>query len=106
MKHYWLISLFGISLLSINGCYTRIALQNDIVEETQPIIIIYPEPPPFPEPMPLPTPVPPDDPPDEPSKERVYKYRNLQTDKPSDSGDRERIRNTGGRNDSEGRGRR
>jgi len=113
MKHYLLITLFGIGLISITGCYTQLATNNDDSEEyykpVQPIIIVVPTPPPIIispiiEP-PHPHPWAPYDPPDEPSKERVYKYRNPESDRPSDQKDRERPRNRGGRNGGERRGR-
>jgi hypothetical protein len=107
MKHFWIIILFGIGLISITGCYTQIAVQNDVNEDYyEPTIDRVPVPQPIPDPGPPPifVPAPIFDPPETPSKERVYKTRNPQTERPSDSGDRERIRDTGGRNNSGGRG--
>ena len=112
MIRYFLITLFGIVLISITGCYTRLVIQNDYNEEERPIVIPDPEPDPclcgpYP-PPPIPYPPPIIDPPEEPIKERPYKTRNPQTDRPTDNGDRERIRNTGGRTNAEekGKGRR
>ncbi len=103
MKHYWLITVFGIFILCITGCYTQLATNNDDDEVYyEPIVVPDPDPMPPPFPGPPPTWDPPPDPqPDVP----VYKYRKPQTDRPSDSKDREPIRNTGGRNNSGGRGR-
>ena len=116
MKHYWLITVFGIFILCITGCYTQLATNNDDDEVYyEPIVVPDPDPVPppprpgpgcpAPKPPPIPDPSPPYDPPEQPTKERVYKYRNPESDRPSDSKDREPIRNTGGRNNYGGRGR-
>lgn len=101
MKHYWLVIVFGIILLSLTGCYTQIATTQDdtevYYEPIQPIIIIYPEP------MFIPVPILPSDPPYESSTDQEYKYRNPQTNRPNDSKEKERIRNSGGRNNTGGR---
>ena len=107
MKHFWLITLFGIGLISFTGCYTQLTIRNDNEVEEQPA---EPRPIPGPEiPPPClscydPDPPPIYIPPEQPTKERVYKYRTPQTDRPNGSSDRDRIRNTGGRNNSGGRG--
>jgi len=103
MKHYLLISLIGISLISITGCYTQLATNNDDSEVyDEPIVV------PDPDPLPPPFPGPPqtwDQPPEPQPDVQLYKYRKPQTDRSSDSRDREPIRNTGGRNNYGGRGR-
>jgi len=112
MKHYWLVTVFGIILLSLTGCYTQLEVQ-EMYEEERPIVNPYPEPRPEPnpclctnpDPPPLPDPTPIYYPTEQPIKERVYKYRNPESDRPSDPKDRERPRNRGGRNGGERRGR-
>ncbi len=116
MIRYFLITLFGIVILSITGCYTQLAVNNNdesevyeepvIVEVPVPILIIEPTPPPIsPIIVPPPAPRPPLNPPDDNYEDRVYKTRNPQTDRPTDNGNKERIRNTDGRNNTGERGR-
>ncbi|UCH65892.1 MAG: hypothetical protein JSW63_01805 [Ignavibacterium sp.] len=111
MKHYWLIILFAIGIISFTGCYTQLATHNDESEVyDEPIIYQPPEPVcTLWVPVPIPPPTSPIRPPfyppkDRPSNDLVYKTRNPQIDRSGDSKDRGSIRNTGGRNSSVGRG--
>ena len=106
MKHFWLVTVFGITFLSITGCYTHLAVQNDDYEDNyepvQPIIIVEPAPPPI---IISPIIV---DPPQRPSPTRQpkYKQRNTEPERINNEQKRDPIRNTGGRNNEERQARR
>jgi len=106
MKKYLSILLFGVSAISLTGCYTQIAMQeNDdsyTYSDPAPIIIIEPAPPPviirpiIGGPHPLPN----------PPQQPVYKTRKPVTPPPSNVRKRDDIRNSGGRNEGGRRSRR
>ncbi|MEJ2195105.1 MAG: hypothetical protein P8X73_09655 [Ignavibacteriaceae bacterium] len=105
MKNFLLIILLGILILSITSCYTQIAVQNDdnedYYESVQPIIIVEPAPAPI-----IISPInvnPPQRP--NPTKPPVYKERNTEPDRVNNEKNRDPLRNTGGRNNVEGKGR-
>ena len=95
--------LFGILILSITSCYTQMAVQNDdnedYYESVQPIIIVEPAPAPI-----IISPIivnPPQRP--NPSKPPVYKERDPEPDRINNEQKRDPLRNTGGRNNVEGK---
>ena len=103
MKKHLSIVLFGIATISLTGCYTQVAVEeNDnsyVYQEPTPIIIIEAAPPPvviirpiIGGPRPLPRP------PKEPLQP-IYKERKPLTPPPSKDRVRDDIRNSGGRND-------
>jgi hypothetical protein len=102
--------VLGFSVISLTGCYTRIATSDDqdyIYEKPETIIVIIPSPP-LPEPSPCPPPVyyptPPYQP--DPPKEKI---RNTEPDtRPGSSYDgnqRDKLRRSGSRNESDKRNR-
>ena len=98
MKHYWLITLLGIFILSLTGCYTQLAIQNDddyTYSEPTTVIIIEPAPPPIIIQPVIQYPTPP-----------KYRERNPKPIRSNDEQKRDAIRNTGERNSTEGRVRR
>jgi hypothetical protein len=93
MKKQLCLVLFGVAALSLTGCYTQVAVQEDDDRyEYQPVIIYYP----VPEPIYLPAPLPYQ--PQEPVQP-IYKERKPVTPPPSKDKVRDDSRNSGGRND-------
>jgi hypothetical protein len=99
MKKQLFMVLFGMTSISLTGCYTQVAVEeNDdsyIYQEPVPVIIYYPVP--VPEPVFLPAPTPP--PPKRP-EQPIYKDRKPETPPKSKDRVRDDIRNSGGRNES------
>ncbi len=99
MKKQLSLVLFGIVSISLTGCYTQVAVQEDddcyVYHEPQPIIILLPAP--YPPPVPVPPPGPiipfPENP---PKKEKIRKPA---TPPPSNDRIRDDLRNSGGRNE-------
>jgi len=89
--------LFGVAAISLTGCYTQVAIEeNDdsyVYQEAIPVIIYYP----VPEPIYLPAPLP--NPPQEPVQP-IYKERKPVTTPTGKDRVRDDIRNSGGRNES------
>jgi len=106
MKNLFSIILFGLLILTITGCYTQLAVQNDENEEyyelVQTIIIVEPAPEPI-----IISPIivnPPLRP--YPTKPPEFKDRNPEPPRINNEQKRDPIRNTGGRNNVERQGRR
>ena len=101
MKKYISIVLFGVTAISLTGCYTQVAVEeNDdsyVYQEPIPVIIYYPAPEPIV--LPVPRPINPVTPPPHKPVEPVYKERKPVTPPPSKDRIRDDIRNSGGRND-------
>jgi len=97
MKKQLCMVLFGLAAISLTGCYTQVAIEeNDdsyVYQEPIPVIIYYP----VPEPIYLPAPLP--NPPQEPVQP-IYKERKPVTPPRSKDRVRDDIRNSGGRNES------
>ena len=102
--------VIGFSVISLTGCYTRVATSDDqdyIYEKPETVIIIIP-PPPLPDPAPCPPPVyrpaPPHQP--DPPKEKI---RNPEPEtRPGSSYDRsqrDKLRHSGSRNNTDQRNR-
>ena len=99
MKKHLFIVLFGVSAISLTGCYTQLVVEENDDSYVYQEPIYYPQPVPVPEPIPFPAPPPrPPIKPDQP----IYKERKPVAPPPPPSKDRVRddIRNSGGRNES------
>lgn len=104
MKKHLSIALFGITAISLTGCYTQIAVQDDdsyVYYEPPPINILLPAL--YPQPVPVPSPGPiipfPENPPEK------VKIRKSATPPQNDDRIRDDLRNSGGRNEGRRRSR-
>jgi len=103
MKKHLSIVLFGIAAISLTGCYTQIAVQeNDdsyVYNEPIPIIVYYPVP------DPILVPIPPGQaPPHKPVQPKIKIRKPVPP--PSNDRIRDNLRNSGGRNQGGKRNRR
>lgn len=100
MKKLLSILLFGVAAISLTGCYTQFAVQeNDdsyVYSEPVPVIVYYPVPGPILILEPLPN----------PPQQPVYKTRKPVAPPPRNVRKRDDIRNSGGRNEGGRRSRR
>ena len=98
--------VLGFSVISLTGCYTRIATSDDqdyIYEKPETVIVIIP-PPPLPDPDPCPGPLPPVIDPirphPDPPKVKIRPPENPTTRPSYDGNVRDPLRNSGSRNNS------
>ena len=101
MKKYISVSIVGFMILNLNGCYTQLLVKDDCDQDNATIIVYYPAPQP-PPPVPDPTPpiILPYDPPA--PEQPVEKYRQPELQRsPSNEGVKDRLRNSGGRNEKD-----
>ena len=109
MKTISSLIILGFSLVALTGCYTQVVISNDeTYQEPEPIVIILPSDP-CPCPKPIIVPAPPHHPtppvfnPNSP-KEKIRPPENPTTRPPSYGGnERDPVRNSGSRNNTEKR---